>query len=838
MKIFKQFLAVCLLMTSVFAWAVPAQRIKRTITLADGTQKQVMLMGDENIHYYIDSENNAYVSDANGGFVKADCNKLETKWTERLARRNNRRIERAIKRGMMTAPRKEDLQGNSFRRRAQWGAESNPISGDKKGLVILVNFSNKSMNSVHNQEFYDGFFNAEGFSREGSHGSVHDYFYECSYGQFNLTFDVLGPVKISREMSYYGENDSDGNDKHPADLVTEACALANELGADFTKYDWDGDGKVDQVFLVYAGYGEHAGAPAYTIWPHESSLSDEQQYYGDGDGPVSYDGVTIDTYAVTSELDGNTGSTSSGIGVACHEFSHCMCLPDFYDTRNVSNRYYGMDSWDLMDCGSYSDNGNCPAPYTSYERMYCGWLTPTVLSDPCQITEMPALSSEPKAYIIYNDGKPNEYYMLENRQLVGFDSSSPNHGMLVLHVYFSSKEWSENTVNTKSVQRMTIIPADNILSHGTNSGDTWPGKTGKTALTDTSTPAATLYVANKDGRTFMGKPIENITESADGKISFTFAGGFSIDAPVASEATDIEAESFTANWAPVKGATGYKVQLTATDLEANEYSLSDVVLIQEDFHGFNNGKTADGSTDIGGQLDNYTSTKGWEGEKLYTSTNDEVKLGTRMNGGYIVTPWLTSESKQVTLSFTVRSYGSDTNPVELLFSEDESSDVIAEIQLTKEPQRYVYTVDVKSDSWWWGIACEGRCYISEMSAYDGVVTKEQIEAGVVSNVKTETYVVQTTGTSYLFTGLSNNKKYTYTVCTLTDEGFSKWSNEIEVMLLSDEDGINTIEHSPLNNDHSNSVVYDLSGRRISAQSSMSNGLKPGLYIINGKKYLK
>ena len=263
-----------------------------------------------------------------------------------------------------------------------------------------------------------------------------------------------------------------------------------------------------------------------------------------------------------------------------------------------------------------------------------------------------------------------------------------------------------------------------------------------------------------------------------------------------------------------------------------------MVLIQEDFHGFNNGKTADGSTDIGGQLDNYTSTKGWEGEKLYTSTNDEVKLGTRMNGGYIVTPWLTSESKQVTLSFTVRSYGSDTNPVELLFSEDESSDVIAEVQLTKEPQRYVYTVDVKSDSWWWGIACEGRCYISEMSAYDGVVTKEQIETGVVSNVKTETYVVQTTGTSYLFSGLSNNKKYTYTVCTLTDEGFSKWSNEIEVMLLSDEDGINTIEHSPLNNEHSNSAVYDLSGRRISAQSSMSNGLKPGLYIINGKKYLK
>ena len=351
-------LAACLLMISASAWAVPALRVKKTITLADGTKKEVTLVGDENIHFYVDANGNAYVKGSDGLYVRKDRAVLEDSWKERLAQRNKHRIERAKARGMNLSPK--TLPQGGGRRRAQWGAEQNPISGPKKGLVILINFSDLEMNQAHSQAFYDGFFNEVGFNKGGNSGSVHDYFNECSYGMFDLTFDVCGPVTVSKSYLYYGENGPEGEDMHAGELTAEACRLADNLGIDFSRYDWDDDHVVDQVYLIYAGYGEHADAPENTIWPHEYELS-EAAKYGDGQGAITLDGVTVNTYAMSCELAGKSGNTPAGIGTACHEFSHCMCLPDFYDPNN---NYYGMNVWDLMDSGSYvgPNDGGCPPP--------------------------------------------------------------------------------------------------------------------------------------------------------------------------------------------------------------------------------------------------------------------------------------------------------------------------------------------------------------------------------------------------------------------------------------------------------------------------------------------
>ncbi len=803
-KKMKHILAILLLLISSTALAIPAQRIKKTITLSDGTQKQVVLVGDENLHYYIDNDNNAYICNDQGVFIKKDLNSLENLWKERRANRNKHRIERAEKRGLPIHPK--DMTDPSFRHKAKWGAEQNPISGDKKGVVILVNFSDNNINDSHGQEYYDDFFNKVGFSKDGNHGSVHDYFLECSYGQFNVTFDVYGPVTVSNSMRYYGKNIS-GYDQYPGILVAEACDLADKLGADFSKYDWDDDGEVDQVVVVYAGYGENAeGAPAYTIWPHEGTLSLEQEY-NDGNGPISLDGVTINTYAVTCELDGNSGNIPAGIGTACHEFSHCMCLPDFYDT-NYEN--YGMNDWDVMDNGSSSGNyrGNCPVPYTSYERMYCGWLTPQVLDDPGIVTDMKSLYEAPEAYIIYNDANHNEYYLLENHQGEGFDVSSPATGLLVLHVYFDSDIWTKNTVNNET-QRMTIIPADGILSEFNNDADTWPGKTGKTELTDTSTPAATLYT----GKKLMGKPIESIKEK-EGKISFVFNGGINIDAPIAKEAIEVKSDGFTADWNAVTGATGYEVMLTAEDLDEQEYSLEDVALIKEDFSKFKNGKTSEGTTDLSSNLDNYTSMPGWEGKILYDTPQDEVKMSTGRNSGNIYTPWLTTDSKSVTLIFTARQYKSDTNPLKVKLKEGNGSKTLDEVRLTSEPKQYIFTTTTEGNTFQWGLECEKRCYISEMSAYDGILTEEQIASGVVMKKNTTTSTVETEQTSYEFTNLSNQRKYAYSVCALNGKAKSKWSNVIEVQLISDSDGIGQvgIEHLPSDTEH----YYSLDGIKLSS----------------------
>ena len=844
----KHILTLCLLLFSTSVLAIPAQRIKKTITLSDGTQKQVVLVGDENIHYYLDADNNAYTYDKQGVFVKNDRVKLEKRWEERLTLRNKHRLERAEARGMIMNPK--SLEEQSFQRRAQWGAEQNPISGDKKGLVILVNFSDVQIKDAHDHDYYDDFFNEIGFSKDGNHGSVHDYFFECSYGQFNLTFDVYGPVTLSKSYSYYGQNDSKGYDTYPAEMVSEACTMVNELGADFSKYDWDGDGEVDQVFLVYAGYGEHCmwEKDPNTIWPHENSLANEAPF-GDGNGPVSFDGVKVNTYAVASELDGLAGEIASGIGLACHEFSHCMCIPDFYDTTYTC---YGMDEWDLMDLGGYNGNGrgNCPIPYTSYERMYCGWLTPTVLNGPYMVTGMKTMYETPEAYIIYNDANPDEYYMLENRQGEGFDACSPAKGLLVLHVYFDSKVWGTNSVNSTSMQRMTIIPADGVLSKDTNNGDTWPGIAGVTELSDTSLPASTLYTANKDGSKLMGKPIENIKD-VDGKISFVFNGGVALDTPMAQFAAEVKDNGFTARWDTVEGASSYKVKLIAEDIEEQSYPLSDLALLQEDFSAFNNGKEKDGSTDVGLTLDNYTKMPGWGGEKLYTTPGNEVKLGSNRQNGYITSPRLNTDSHVVTLVFTVRQYGSDTEPVYVTYGEGPYSDKIKTIELTAEPIRHLVAVTVNSGSFYWGLESGKRCYISEMCAYEGRVTEEQIQEGIVRQVKKVTSIVETEGTSYEFTDLSNLRKYAYSVCAYQGEAHSKWGNTIEVILPNDETGIKNIDNSQFVSQ--NNCVYDLCGRRLfnsqgatlngarvegENKVTMFNGLKKGIYIVNGKKIVK
>lgn len=825
MNLLRKFLAVGLLLAATSALAVPAMRVKRTLKLSDGTLRTVQLCGDENMHFFLDEDNNAYADDGQGRLVRRDRQALVRQWKERLSQRNAHRIQKARERGMLDRVERSATDGRlGSLHRAKWGAEQNPVSGKKKGLVILVNFSDKKMATTHGQDFFNGYFNTVGFSEEGCKGSVHDYFQECSYGKFDLSFDVIGPVTVSKNMAYYGTNEY-GADKYPGEMVSEACRLADAQGVDFSQYDWDNDGMVDQVFVLYAGYGESMGAPENTIWPHEATLTDCQPW-GDGKGPIKFDGVTVDTYAVSCELLGSTGKSIAGIGTACHEFSHCMCLPDLYDPEGT---FYGMDYWDLMDYGAYSgDNyGDCPTAFTSYERMYCGWLTPTELTQPTIISDMKALVDAPAAYIIYNEANRNEYYLLENRQQRGFNRYDPAHGMLVLHVNFSADTWVNNTVNATSQQCMTIIPADNILSQQTNSGDTWPGMSRNTSLTDTSKPAATLYTPNTDGRKLMGHGIEDIAE-ANGLISFTYDGGVKLEVPTALSATAVTSNGFTANWNPVTGVKGYEIQLTSTDLRDNSYPISSIALVEEDFSLCNNGTEKNGTVDISPNIDQYMHMAGWETKNAYTTPRDEMRIGNgKTSGGHIISPWLKSPSKTVTVAFTIRSYSTDQEPVYLTLAEgEETPQAVARIPVTKEPTLYVLTVTFDYEDWWFALDCDARFYVCSMNAYEGHVTEEQVEAGVISQMLTQTQLFQTADKSYAFTGLSSDKSYTYKVRAFTDNAHSAWSNEIKVELP-----LGTGIASPEDVQSALPRYTDLQGRVLDAAP------RKGIYIKDGRKLI-
>lgn len=490
------FMAVATLMS-----AVPAKKgIWKTVRLADGTEVRVELKGDEFGHCWMSEDGTGYVKKAGTGiYERADMKQLAADAAERRQARN--------------AERTKARRQAAGQTRAVLGGEHTPYIGTKKGIIILVEFDDKKFAEGHDRELYNRIANEEGFkSDDGFVGSVRDYFSAQSDGLFTLDFDVAGPYTMPKGYAYYGGNNSSYNDVNVRSMVTEACKQADK-DVNFADYDWDNDGYVDQVFILYAGRGEADGGDENTIWPHESSLGN----------PIALDGVYVNTYACSNELRSETDI--NGIGTICHEFSHCMGLPDFYDTQYGGN--FGMGPWDPMSSGSYLGNSFCPAGYTSYERMYCGWKQPTVIDKDTTITGMKGLCEGGETFIMYNDGNKDEYYLFENRTRTGWDSQLYGSGMLVIHVDFKSYIWSNNWVNTtvqyfNDHQRCTIIHADNKDGENTVTdlaGDPFPYGS-INMLARTTTPATSLYNKNADGSYFMDKSIINITKESNGDISF------------------------------------------------------------------------------------------------------------------------------------------------------------------------------------------------------------------------------------------------------------------------------------------------------------------------------
>ena len=497
------FTLLIMLIATCAANAVPArQGLWQTLTLTDGKQVTALLCGDEHMHYWQTADGDCYIADGDN-FRLADTRQLMSNSLSRRLKANQRR--------------------QACNRRKALGDFSN-YKGKKRGLVILVEFSKTSFGIGHDRALYQRILNEENYSEGGFQGSVYDYFKAQSYGQFELTFDIVGPIKADNTCAYYGKNDSEGNDQHAGELVAECCNKIDSQ-VNFNNYDWDGDGYVDQVLIIYAGQGENNGGGSNTIWPHEWELSESD--YGK---QLRLDNVNIDTYAVVNEL---SSWGLAGIGTICHEFSHCLGLPDMYDIYNTGN--YGMGAWSVMGSGNYNGNGFTPAAYTSFERYSCGWLKPTELTLLSEVEDMKPLTDSPEAYLIRNDNYPNEYYLLENRQKKGWDAELPGRGMLVLHVDYDHDIWANNVVNTNissyyaqaydlplnDHQRCTLLRAGNRYDKSSVASDAYPYNT-NAAFHNTSTPAAKLFHPNTDGSLLLNKGVSKIVQNDDGTMNFRF----------------------------------------------------------------------------------------------------------------------------------------------------------------------------------------------------------------------------------------------------------------------------------------------------------------------------
>ena len=471
-------------------WAVPARRGGIVKTQPDGSQVTVYQHGDEHFHW-MTNENGEWLRMDDDGFY---------------------RVTKALS--------AEEIEAKRMAAPSCAAQAASPLNIAPRGLVILVNFADLAF--VTPRAEIDSMLTGGNYSRSytykrnmktytiTSNGSARQYFYDSSYGQYNPQFDVVGPVTVSKGQSYYGKN-VNGFDAYPGTMVAEACKLIND-SVDFTQYDNNNDGYVDFVYVIYAGFGEADGGGANTIWPHQFYVSNYEY--------VRLDGKIIDLYACGNELD-NYSKLHTGIGTFCHEFSHVLGLPDMYETSSTSTHgKKTLGSWSNLDYGPYNNDGNTPPALSAYERFMMGWLVPRLITEPENITledlkinnNALLISTTDQHNLVGNDPKPTSFYMLENRQQVGWDEYLPGHGLMLTKIQYSSNKWTNNKVNnTANAMGVDLIEADGKSPESGKSG--YDGKPG-----DLFPRGATEYTQIAD------HAIEEI-EERDGVIYFKYKGG-------------------------------------------------------------------------------------------------------------------------------------------------------------------------------------------------------------------------------------------------------------------------------------------------------------------------
>ena len=411
--------------------------------------------------------------------------------------------------------------------------------------VVLITFSDTDFSMDDPAKFYDRLFNEKGFNQGVGPGCVADYFRDQSNGLANFQFDIYGPYKVSSKAGGHGRN------YYPVDEMYDATAqLRAQVDTNFNIYDWDGDGLVNQVLFVLAGYcGNKVYGYTFPATGH----------FG---------------FQLPGGLYANMGSFSCelwhdnslcGLGTIIHEFCHCLGLPDIYPLGG-SSLFSVLDDWDLMDGGNYTNKGWCPPNLTAMEKFYFGWKQPTELTSATSITGLKPVSQGGEAYLVRNSGHDNEYYLLENRQQEGWDYACPGNGLVIYHVNYDYASWRNSEVNFNNYFRFNLFHADNkdyLVWDPKNDGkdfgkytmDNWvrsrylstspyPYTNPETQLvndllTDESTPASTVFYKNAEGAMFMSKAITNIRVADDGTISFDFMKGTSGIQPII-EVTDTD----------------------------------------------------------------------------------------------------------------------------------------------------------------------------------------------------------------------------------------------------------------------------------------------------------
>ena len=556
----KTLLLIAMGMVCMFAHATPADPTPAKVTQPDGTTVTVQLHGDEFFNYLTTLDGYTVVKNEAGYYTYARLDGNQLVASDRIARDNRTAADKAYLAGVSKGLTSKDQvergakllnQRNNLIRGIGHGGHMD--YSKFRGLIILINYTDRKFDdyvpwNYTPIDFYEAMINShdyQGFTLPAGTkvecmGSVCDYYYDNSFQQFDPHFDILGPVDVPFACT----------DAHQfnCDSIFFAALQTLDPDVDFSQYDTDEDGTADMVFFLVAGHGsDYSANNRDYLWPHMKNFTES---------PV-LDGVNFKLYACSTNMIGEENeyyvnfNNVAGIGTICHEFSHCLGLPDFYDADGVgsggTNLTHPM-TWSVMASGFKNNNGRNPAGYSLFERYALGFAQPVLIEGEGTIT-VPALEKSNTGYRM-NTANEGEYFIIENRQRVKWDKNLAGPGMLIWRVDSTNVEvWENNLVNSNPNHMYYELLRAKFSGLNDSYNDPFPGVAKVTSITNATQPNLRTWDGKLSKYAFV-----NITE-ADSIITFDVVkdnSKFSIEdfekMPVGATLNERGVEGVYAHW--------------------------------------------------------------------------------------------------------------------------------------------------------------------------------------------------------------------------------------------------------------------------------------------------
>ncbi len=340
-------------------------------------------------------------------------------------------------------------------------------------IVILVDFSDNPMSAgvVTTPAMFDSVLFSDNYYNPT--GSMTDYYKENSYGTFVVKGDIYGPYRMPYSYAWYVSNDNGmSRGRYLAEHALDSAALYVPT---WWKYDSNLDSYCDGLVIIHAGVGAEQNG-SYGIWSHKGNISTRV-----------LDGVSISAYTMNPE---EFYGEISPIGVFTHEYGHFLGLPDLYDVSDGSTGN-GLGNWSLMATGSYNNNSRQPSHLTAWSKAELDFLSLTEVTENMIDVDIPSVEDNPVAFMLQNDQSTYyEYWIVENRQPVGFDVGLPNFGLCIYHVDRHAPGPSNQNPDWYRVA-LEQADGDNDLAYNGSrgdGGDCWPGTSDAREFHDRTVP--------------------------------------------------------------------------------------------------------------------------------------------------------------------------------------------------------------------------------------------------------------------------------------------------------------------------------------------------------------